>query len=108
MNKIVYIRAIEQGENASGQMYIKLVAQNTDGIAPFYINKEDVIFPEDICIDKKKPEHEHDYFLASTTPGFDRTIGACAHYPGKKQYYTLATLVCRKCGTTKQIELDVH
>ena len=44
MNEIVYVKAIAQGENASGQKLVKLVAQNTDGIKPFYTKSEDLIF----------------------------------------------------------------
>lgn len=47
-NRIVYVRSIVQDENISGQMLIKLVASNTDGIKPFYVNKEDIIIPENI------------------------------------------------------------
>lgn len=44
MNEIVYVKAIVQGEIASGQKLVKLVAQNTDGIKPFYTKSEDLIF----------------------------------------------------------------
>lgn len=43
MNEIVYVKAIAQGENASGQKLVKLVAQNTDGIKPFYTDVKDLI-----------------------------------------------------------------
>jgi len=43
MNGIVYVKAIIQGENASGQKLVKLVAQNTDGIKPFYTDGKDLI-----------------------------------------------------------------
>ena len=63
MNKIIYILAIEQGKNASGQILVKLVAENTDGIKPFYTNKKDVIFPEDIFVNAEKTEEKKPLFL---------------------------------------------
>ena len=43
INGIVYVKAIVKGENASGQKLVKLVAQNTDGIKPFYTDNKDLI-----------------------------------------------------------------
>ena len=63
MNRIVYIRAIEQGENVSGQLLVKLTGTNTDGIKPFYTNKKDVIFPEDIFPDMSKTAEKKPLFL---------------------------------------------
>ena len=36
MNEIVYVKAIVQGELPSGQKLVKIVAENSDGIRPFY------------------------------------------------------------------------
>ena len=63
MNKVIYVAAIEQGQNASGQILVKLVAANTDGIKPFYTNKKDVIFPEDIFPNMDKTEEKKPLFL---------------------------------------------
>lgn len=60
MNDIVYVKAIVQGENASGQKLVKLVAQNTDGIKPFYTeNKDLIIFGVDLA--QKQEEQKNDY-----------------------------------------------
>ena len=63
MNRIVYVKAIAQGKNASGQILVKLVAANTDGIKPFYTNKKDVIFQEDIFPNVGKTEEKKPLFL---------------------------------------------
>jgi len=63
MNRIVYIKAIEQGENASGQILVKLVAANTDGIKPFFTSKKDVVFPEDIFPNMSKTAEKKPLFL---------------------------------------------
>lgn len=44
-------------------------------------------------------EHEHDYFLASISESYycDRS---------RERSYRYATLVCRKCGETKEIKVE--
>ena len=50
-----------------------------------------------------KSECEHDYFLASKSNELCKALG----YYGLWEHYKIGTLVCRKCGETKQIKLDV-
>lgn len=45
MNEIVYVKAIAQGKIASGQILVKLVAQNTDGFPLFYTDEKDLFRP---------------------------------------------------------------
>jgi hypothetical protein len=45
---------------------------------------------------------EHDYFLASKTEEKCKSLGSY----GEWEHYKIGTLVCRKCGETKQIKLD--
>lgn len=47
---------------------------------------------------------EHDYFLASKTEEKCSPLG----YYCKWEHYKIGTLVCRKCGETKQVKLDVY
>lgn len=47
---------------------------------------------------------EHDYFLASKSDELCRSLD---HYC-EWEYYKIGTLICRKCGETKQIKLDVY
>ncbi len=54
--------------------------------------------------DNKKNNCEHDYFLASKSGEFQKSLG----YYCMWKHYKIGTLVCRKCGETKQIELDVY
>lgn len=60
MNEIVYVKAIVQGEIASGQKLVKLVAQNTDGIKPFYTDPKDLVFfGIDLAESEEKEEKCH-------------------------------------------------
>lgn len=47
---------------------------------------------------------EHDFFLASKSDELCVSLG----YYCRWKHYKIGTLVCRKCGETKQVELDVY
>lgn len=47
---------------------------------------------------------DHDFFLASKS----NELCKKPEYGYKWKHYKIGTLVCRKCGTTKQVELDVY
>ena len=47
---------------------------------------------------------EHDFFLASKSDELCKSLG----YYCKWKHYKIGTLICRKCGKTKQVELDVY
>ncbi len=48
MKEFVYVKAVVLGKNISGQILVQLVAQNTDGIRPFWTDRKDLICFEDI------------------------------------------------------------
>lgn len=47
---------------------------------------------------------EHDFFLASKSDELCVSLG----YYCRWKHYKIGTLACRKCGETKQVELDVY
>lgn len=47
---------------------------------------------------------EHNYFLASKSDELHKSLG----YYGMWKHFKIGTLICEKCGETKQIELDVY
>lgn len=47
---------------------------------------------------------QHDYFLASKTEEMREPL---EHY-GMWLHYKIGTLICRKCGETKQVKLDTY
>jgi hypothetical protein len=47
---------------------------------------------------------EHDFFLASKSNELRESLGYHCRY----KHYKIGTLICRKCGETKQVELDVY
>ena len=47
---------------------------------------------------------QHDYFLASKT---EEMCESLEHY-GMWLHYKIGTLICRKCGETKQVKLDTY
>ena len=49
-------------------------------------------------------ECEHNYFLASITDEHLKSLG----YGGVWECFKIGSLVCSKCGETKQVELDVY
>ena len=51
-----------------------------------------------------KNKCEHDFFLASKSEELCKSLG----YYGKWKHWKIGTLVCSKCGETKQVELDVY
>lgn len=74
MNEIVYVKAIVQGEIASGQKLVKLVAQNTDGIRPFYTDPKDLIY---FGVDLAKSEDQEFFFY------FPVEVGTCLYIASK-------------------------
>ena len=54
--------------------------------------------------DNMKNKCEHDFFLASKSDELCTSLG----YYCKWKHYKIGTLICRKCGETKQVELDVY
>ena len=49
-------------------------------------------------------ECEHNYFLASITEEHFKSLG----YGGVWECFKIGSLVCSKCGTVKQVDLDVY
>jgi hypothetical protein len=47
---------------------------------------------------------EHDYFLGSSTEEKCASLGSYCEW----EHYKIGTLICRKCGETKQVKLDVY
>lgn len=54
--------------------------------------------------DNKINNCEHDFFLASKSKELCTSLGSY----GQWEHYKLGTLVCKKCGETKQVKLDVY
>ena len=56
MKEVVYVKAVVLGKDIFGQRLVQLVAQNTDGIKPFWTDRKDLICFEDIFeTTEKKP-----------------------------------------------------
>ena len=53
---------------------------------------------------ENKNKCEHDFFLASKSAELYQSLGYCCLW----KHYKIGTLVCRKCGEVKQVELDVY
>ena len=53
---------------------------------------------------KTENKCEHYFFLASKSDEFCESLG----YYCLWKHYKIGTLICRKCGETKQVELDVY
>ena len=47
---------------------------------------------------------EHDYFLASILKEQSRWIKETNEW----EFFKIASLICSKCGRTKQVEVDVY
>ena len=47
---------------------------------------------------------EHDYFLGSSTEEKCKSLESYCRW----EHYKIGTLICRKCGETKQVKLDVY
>ena len=47
MKEVVYVKAVVLGKDIFGQRLVQLVAQNTDGIRPFWTDRKDLICIED-------------------------------------------------------------
>lgn len=47
---------------------------------------------------------EHEFFLASKSAELCKFLGYCCLW----KHFKIGTLVCRKCGEVKQVELDVY
>lgn len=54
MKEFVYVKAVVLGKNISGQILVQLVAQNTDGIRPFWTDRKDLICREDVFPETQK------------------------------------------------------
>lgn len=52
----------------------------------------------------EKNKCEHNFFLASKSKELCKSLGSY----GQWKYWKVGTLVCSKCGETKQVELDVY
>lgn len=54
--------------------------------------------------DNKTNKCEHNFFLASKSEELCKSLGSYCQW----EHYKLGTLVCSKCGETKQVKLDVY
>ena len=63
MKEFVYVKAVVLGKNISGQLLVQLVAQNTDGIRPFWTDRKDLICREDVFPETQKTVEKTTCFL---------------------------------------------
>ena len=56
MKEFVYVKAVVLAENIAGQKLVQLVAQNSDGIRPFWTGRKDLICFEDITETTEKTQ----------------------------------------------------
>lgn len=92
------------GLNSVGKIDYSVYSQMFDYTGALFDKMYDLGKEEGLKTVSVKKECEHDYFVGSTTNEKCVSLGAYCQW----KHYKIATLICKKCGVTKQIEVDAY